>query len=155
MKGYPYWKVGLGFILCPGIAGVIATLVGTYYQIIDPKISWLGVLVFFSGSLPVIVFFTIVINIPPAFIISMVLLFFRPFRSLMSLLFISIFGGFLAFFWGQYISPANDGLGYWEAISENWLTTPFASAFVLGAISSLVMAFWVLPKRSEVSDRKQ
>ncbi|ULH08400.1 hypothetical protein [Alcaligenes faecalis] len=110
---------------------------------------------FFSGSLPVIVFFTIVINIPPAFIISMVLLFFRPFRSLMSLLFISIFGGFLAFFWGQYISPANDGLGYWEAISENWLTTPFASAFVLGAISSLVMAFWVLPKRSEVSDRKQ
>ncbi|WP_147293854.1 hypothetical protein [Alcaligenes faecalis] len=73
----------------------------------------------------------------------------------MSLLFISIFGGFLVFFWGQYISPANDGLGYWEAISENWLTTPFASAFVLGAISSLVMAFWVLPKRSEVSDRKQ
>ncbi|MGG4601528.1 hypothetical protein ACLPHZ_12360 [Alcaligenaceae bacterium Me47] len=47
MKGYPYWKVGLGFILCPGIAGVIATLVGTYYQIIDPKISWLGVLGFF------------------------------------------------------------------------------------------------------------
>lgn len=76
MKGYPYWKVGLGFILCPGIAGVIATLVGIYYQIIDPKISWLGVLGFFSGSLPVIVFFTIVINIPPAFIISMVLLFF-------------------------------------------------------------------------------
>lgn len=47
MKGYPYWKVGLGFILCPGIAGVIATLVGTYYQIIDPKINWLGVLGFF------------------------------------------------------------------------------------------------------------
>lgn len=56
MKGYPYWKVGLGFILCPGIAGVIATLVGTYYQIIDPKISWLGVLGFFSGSLLVMVF---------------------------------------------------------------------------------------------------
>ncbi|WP_336972258.1 hypothetical protein [Alcaligenes sp. PF14] len=132
MKGYPYWKVGLGFLLCPGIASVIAALVGTYYQILNQKISFLMVLGFFAGTSPVIVFFTIAVNIPPAFILSMVLLFFfRPFRSLMGLFFVSILGGSLAFFWAEYISPMNKGKDYWQAISENWLSTSFASALYL------------------------
>lgn len=74
---------------------------------------------------------------------------------MISLFFVSIPGGSLAFFWAEYISPMNKGKDYWQAISENWLSTSFASAFVFGAISSLVIAVLVLPKRPEVSDRKE
>ncbi|WP_164461321.1 hypothetical protein [Alcaligenes faecalis] len=151
MKRYPYWKVGLGFLLCPGIGGIISAAVGSYYQVIDPEISWLAAVGFFIATSPVFIFFSVIVNIPPAFVLSIVLLFFRPYYSFLKLIFIALLGGVLSFFWGEYLSPGNEGVGYWKAVSKNWLTLPFISAFLLGAISSFLMALWILPKRSEES----
>lgn len=155
MKGYPYWKVGLGFLLCPGIAGIIMALVLTYYAVLDPKVDGISVLGVAVGASFVMALTAIVINIPPAVALAVLYFSLRLYRSWKSYFLVTLLGGCGAFFWGVYLSPMSRGKDYWQAISENWLSTPFASAFVLGAISSLVMAFWVLPKRSEVSDRKQ
>ncbi|UYY88730.1 hypothetical protein [Alcaligenes sp. SMD-FA] len=150
MKGYPYWKVGLGFSLCPGIAGIIMALVLTYYAVLDPKVDGISVLGVAVGSSFVMALTAIVINIPPAIALAVIYLALRLYRSWQSYLLVAFLGGCGAFFWGAYISPINRGKGYWQAIAESWLSTPFASAFVLGAISSFVMALWVLPKRPEV-----
>ena len=155
MRSYPYWKVGLGFLLCPGVAGLVLALVVTCHAALDPKIDSISVLGFAVWGVFVMPLTAIVINIPPAFALAFIYLVLRLYRSWQSCFFITFLGGCGAFFWAEYISPMNKGKDYWQAISENWLSTPFASAFVFGAISSLVMAVLVLPKRPEVSDRKE
>ncbi|AYR19086.1 hypothetical protein [Alcaligenes faecalis] len=150
MKGYPYWKVGLGFSLCPGIAGGIMALTGIYHAVLDPDINGLSVIGFVAVTAFLMAFTAIVINIPPAIFLAVIYLALRLYRSWQNYLLVAFLGGCGAFFWGAYISPINRGKGYWQAIAENWLSTPFASAFVLGAISSFLMALWVLPKRPEV-----
>ena len=81
MKGYPYWKVGLGFSLCPGIAGIIMALVLTYYAVLDPKVDGISVLGVAVGSSFVMALTAIVINIPPAIALAVIYLALRLYRS--------------------------------------------------------------------------
>lgn len=91
MKGYPYWKVGLGFLLCPGIASVIAALVGTYYQILNQKVSFLMVLGFFSGTSPVIVFLLLLLIFHRILFCLWFCCFFSPFSVFDEFVFLFLF----------------------------------------------------------------
>ncbi|WP_439273528.1 hypothetical protein [Pseudochrobactrum sp. HB0163] len=146
MNGYPYWKVGIGFSLCPAIGGGIVALIATYYAALQPQLDALLVLGFAAWALFVMPLTAIAINTPPALVLAIIYLALRLCRSWQSYLLVALLGGCGAFLWGVYIVPANKEKAYLQAIAESWLSAPFAGAFALGAVSSLVMAFWVLPE---------
>lgn len=136
INDYPCRRVIICFTLCPLLCGFIYGLFGVgaiFLNDNDYSFST-GIGMFFilpvAGGLTGLFYFGI-----PAFILSITYVLFHLEKNWFGYLFVTLFGGVVAQSSSSYILGISS--------SNNILLSPF----LLGAISSLLMAYFVLPKR--------
>jgi len=141
---YPYWKVIIGFILCPGIAGALSGIVMVFSALMREQgntklngiIDYLGVLLLtpLVTGLTGLLFFCV-----PALIASLIYAALRLHKGWLAYAFVALLGGCAAHFWVPVI---------WGAHYNNWTAFDLLNIyFALGASSSLLMALIVLPRK--------
>lgn len=145
---YPYWRVILGFTLCPALAGYSLGMVMVFDNLLSNEASGLLNMIRITLFTPLItsiagfIFFCI-----PAGFAALVYSMLRLYKSWYSYLFVMLCGGGAAHLWE---------LTVWVREYEDWVETLSPDlSFFLGASSSLLMAYFVLPKklsRSHIRD---
>lgn len=145
MNKYPYWKVIIGFTLCPAVVGVLLGIAFfleavTSHKSTDPNPLLIGVATSAVMAL-VAVALGLVASLPLALLYATL----KLRKGLMAYVLVAIAGGIGAFLVVRMI-----GLGekeYIQAVADAWMTRHFWGAFLTGAVASLTMAVLVLPKR--------
>lgn len=140
-QAYPYRRVIIGFTLCPAMVSA-TMLVGLFEHIFlhpSPLHPWW---VYLVVMLPVagvaLVFYGV-----PALLLALLYAAVRPYKSLSAYILVFLAGGLGAHLWGPLVNYLNPG--------QTFLTFPGLGPygpFLLGATTSLVMAYLVLPKRN-------
>jgi len=155
---YPRIKVFVLFSFCPAIGGIIvfffvvvSPLFSGQIDAIKPIISDL------FSTLKVVFLFAIVgqfICCIPAIILAWLYSYLRLYKSLKSILFVSLMGGLGAtgFAIAYKIFTQND---YGELFSERGFYLGAIYIFLLGAISSFLVGLLVLPKRLKELEKGQ
>lgn len=135
MKSYPFLRVFIGFSLCPILVVPLFSVWVFVAQIVDINNKAMSFFLIFGTS----VSFGAVAGVAavtlygiPAVLLSGVYVAFRPFRHWYSVLLITATGALGAYVWNLFFALK---------------IVPMAAA-VLGAVSSFVMAFFVLPRNS-------
>lgn len=143
-QAYPYWRVIIGFTLCPAMVNV-AMLVGLFEHIFLQPSShhpwWIYLVMMVPVTGVALVFYGV-----PALILALIYASLKLYKSFGSYVFVSLYGGIGAHLWGvavnylkshkEYVFPylIFPGLG------------PYGPFFLAAALS-LIMAYIVLPPR--------
>lgn len=132
---YPYIKVITGFTLAPALASFIWGVLSGFSVLTGgvDKLSTAVALIFVIGISGFVLFCI------PAFAISVIYAVLRLHKSWTSYLLVLFVGGCIAHLWLPIIWRG--GYAQWE------LTDIFHVYFALGAVSSVLMAYFVLPKK--------
>lgn len=134
-KTYPKWKVLVGFTLCPGLAGPIFGGLFLVDKLMGPRNESMGIMLTlwasiafsFASALTAIGFYIV-----PFFLLSLLYTVMKLKRSWMTCAFVSIAGAVAALLWGDYV---------WHGLTRE-------ANFSIGAVTSLAMSVWALPKES-------
>jgi hypothetical protein len=149
MKNYPKLKVLFGFTICPSFAGVLIAISVAIHG--DPFIKepgWSPLEIIFwsiianfsfaaASALIAVIFYAI-----PSFLLSVMCVSLKLKKNLIGLALASLFGGLGAFFWAKYVFP-----GEQDDFSIFIFGEKFFGAFFWGAISAILMGFFVLPHK--------
>jgi hypothetical protein len=143
MKIYPCWRVLIGFSLCPGLAGFVLGFLMALFSALSGHSKEDVRYIFLSFFiLPLLgVATAIVLNIVPAFFLAIFSIFLKLHKNLNGYIFVAIFGGVGAMICDGYIRADRGELFVW--IFSNFSHS--LSYFLLGVISSITMANFVLP----------
>jgi hypothetical protein len=159
MKPYPYWKVLIGFSLCPGIIGLVLGLYVGISVVIDIAITkgamehidsilWVFFITPIIFVLGAVIFFG-----APAFLLAILYALLRVRKKIIDLIFVFICGGLGASVWAMYIWPKPDpGIRSVIDAINGLFSGYFIGYFFLGAISSILMGLYVLPSEVLASD---
>lgn len=144
---YPHVRVIVFFTLCPFFSGLIYGLLGVGAAILyndgyaeyKNLAGFIGILFALpvGGAFTGLIYFGV-----PALIASIVYSVFRLHKSWCSYLLVTITGGMCAHLWIPVIFRSK--YGQWE------ITDIFHAIFLLGALSSLLTAYFVLPSKYSV-----
>jgi hypothetical protein len=155
MKAYPYRRVLVGFSLCPGIVGLAFGVEMAIYSLAKESSAenfWYVVDGFFIFPLLFIVCALIFYGIP-AFLLAVIYTLLKIKKNLAGFIFIIICGGLGAFLWATRIWPKPDPEIKSVIAAVNALFSGhFIEYFFLGAISSILMGLYVLPREVLSSD---
>lgn len=139
---YPYWRVIIGFTLCPAAVALLIVSAMFLFSLFtgqDFSDGWEVFGGFFAiasiAALTALYLFGV-----PAFLLSLIYVWIKLRKSLWAYLLTFFAGGGGAQAWAL-LPVAGSEAGLFE----------FPGAFILGAISSLIMAFIALPSRLEDS----
>jgi hypothetical protein len=150
MKTYPYWKVLIGFALAPAIGGGIigfSIYIGPPYIDVD-----VGQLVQLMGLVSLILlttFFGTVYFIIPSSLLAVVYTFLKLQKNWKGYLLTTVMGGVCAALWSLLWFTPNTERSFTSLFSTDRLLEDWVRIFLLGAISSFVMACLVLPKKEQ------
>ena len=142
---YPLKKVIVGFSLCPAIVGLLAGPFGVYFGKNPEGIHWADLIVASIAASVLAAITSALFYFPPAFLLALI---YAPLSLQLLQLPIDIVligGGGGAVFWGALLNPGREENGYFQTLIDAWLTQPFIITFLMGATSSLLMAWLVLP----------
>ncbi|MBJ7539747.1 hypothetical protein [Marinomonas transparens] len=138
INDYPYRRVIIGFTLCPGLAGLLSGSVMLAEGMVSEDVNNVFELTRMILLIPLItgvggfVMFCI-----PALAASIIYTMLHLFKSWRSYFFITLVGGCVACLWSLIVFGSH---------VDVQSTGPYL-AFALGAVSSLLMAYLVLPKK--------
>lgn len=139
-SNYPYWRVIIGFTLCPAVVALLIVGAMMFFAIVHGEELGGGGDIW--GGLLAILFISLLTSLygfgVPAFLLSLLYVSIKLRKSFYAYLLTFVAGGSGAQVWASL--PAT-GLG--DGLFA------FPGAFVMGAISSLAMAFIALPSRLE------
>jgi hypothetical protein len=144
---YPRWKVIISFSFCPAIGGVIYALFS-----IVPKASFQDriIIELLGIIISVLYFFPVsaqVLYCPPAIVLACYYYRLRLYKSIKSVLFVALMGGFGAS--GYTFIFAVFSHGYSTFFSWEMLSFPFS--FIMGFVSSLLVGLLVLPSKRPIN----
>lgn len=144
-QDYPYWRVMIGFTLCPALVSVFMFLVDAVDSVFirrDSLLSWEQIYylpLMLVVSLGALLFYGV-----PALILALIYANVRLYKSFVSYFFVSFSGGGGAHLWGWGINYLNSG----EAHDFPYLPgLGTYGPFFLAATCSLIMAYFVLPAK--------
>jgi hypothetical protein len=153
MKPYPYLKVLIWFTLAPAIGGIITGFFMFASMSIDlAKES--NIIEFIAGLFGILTLTTVVgegMFIVAAFPLAVIYTLLKLHKSMKSFIFIFFCGGLgsmlcATFIAAQITSKNGQKVGF-QSIINNWPVESATIFFLLGAISSLLMGCYVLPKK--------
>jgi hypothetical protein len=152
MNGYPFWRVLIGFTLCPALAGVVAFVITLVHGLILPNGANEAVLTLsILGASLMVAVTAFIIYVIPAFLLAVLYVSLKLCRGWKGFSFVFLAGGICALLWAELISPQNRGKDLAQVFLNNWSTWPFLLTFILGSVMSLFMAILILPS----SDKKE
>lgn len=133
---YPYIKIIVSFTLAPTLVSFIVGFFSGASVLAEgiDKLSSAVAIIFITGILGGIYFCI------PAFILSILYAALRLYKVWYSFLLVTIVGGSAAHLWAAII------WGNEESIQSD-ITNTHGLFFVLGALSSLLVAYFILPRR--------
>lgn len=132
---YPYWKVGLGFLLCPAVVGFFWF---TFFLAPFDVLISEGLLGTMLGCLAGAIFGEIFFFIP-AFCLAIVVIILRLHKNWQGYLTVSILGGVFSLIWSYYLI-------HFDAVFLKIVVNP-AFPLMAGVLSALVVGKIVLPKK--------
>lgn len=137
---YPYLRVIIFFTLCPLLCGFVYGLLGVGSVFLHKDGYSVSTGIGMSLFLPVAGGFTGLFYFAvPAFLVSIIYAVLRLYRVWHSFLLVTLVGGSAAHLWVPIIF--SNKYVQWER------TDMFGAFFLLGALSSLLMAYFILPRR--------
>ncbi|EPC00177.1 hypothetical protein L861_14705 [Litchfieldella anticariensis FP35 = DSM 16096] len=140
---YPSWRVIIGFTLCPAAVALFIMSAVMFLGLLfeqDMRDGWWETF----GGLPAILLLTSLTALylfgVPAFLLAVLYSLMKLRKSLQAYLIVFVAGGSGAQVWTWLpVTTASSDEGLFG----------FPSAFFMGAVSSLIMAFFVLPKHEK------
>ena len=155
---YPRIKVFVSFSFCPSVGGIIVFFFFVASFLFSGQTNEIKSIISVSFEMLKVVFLFAIfgqfICCIPAIILAWLYSYLRLYKSLKSILFVSIMGGLGAtgFAIAYRIFTQND---YGELFSERGLYLGATYIFLLGAISSFLVGLLVLPKRPKEWKKEQ
>jgi hypothetical protein len=132
---YPYWKVGLGFLLCPALVGGFWLIFFTVpFEVLISEGLLGTMLAYLGGALFGELFFFI-----PAFCLAIVVIILRLHKNWQGYLSVSILGGLFSLIWSYYLI-------HFDAVFLKIVVNP-VFPLIAGVLSALVVGKIVLPRK--------
>lgn len=145
LLSYPYLKVVFGFSLCPTLIGLLAGPLGIIFGNNPGGLYGLDLAIASITAAALAAVTATGLYFIPALLLSIVYAQLKLTKSFLGYTTVFLGGGVGAVLWGILLSQHTPEKGYFEKVADVWLTQPSIDSFLMGAISSVVMAWLVLP----------